>query len=121
MFKHLRLGAARARAIEEKLYAEALAELNRGELRNGLWAKAISQSEGDKDKAQAIYLRLRVQCMKDETVIMEAIMEASTLQTTERVHKVAGSKVNERLCERCGTAVTINYGDAYRILCEHCS
>ncbi|MCA0914603.1 hypothetical protein [Marinobacter nauticus] len=121
MFKNLRLGSAQARAIEERLFAEALEELSRGELRNGLWAKAISESEGDKDKAQAIYLRLRVQAMKDETVIMEAIMEASTSQSAKEVQSVADPKGDGRRCQLCGTAVTINYGDAYRILCKHCS
>ncbi len=67
MFRKLRLGAAAARVDEEKLFEKALIELEQGDRRDGIWAKALSQSGGDKDKAEATYLRLRVQAMRDES------------------------------------------------------
>ncbi|WP_348701628.1 hypothetical protein [uncultured Marinobacter sp.] len=138
MFKKLRLDAAAERVIEEKLFEEALAELDRGERRDGLWAKALSESDGNEQKAKAQYLRLRVQAMRDASVIMDSIASASQSNVTDRGRsKAAGEPMLEQeaseidwktirpghkgTCSVCGAAVTINYGDAYRTLCKNCS
>ena len=36
--------------IEEKLYAVALEEVEAGEVRKGLYAKAVAKADGDKEK-----------------------------------------------------------------------
>ena len=55
-----------SRRIEEKLYEVALDEVENNEIRKGLYAKALSKAEGDKEKADGIYLKLRVQSIMDD-------------------------------------------------------
>ena len=55
-----------SRRTEEKLYELALEEVEAGEIRKGLYAKAVSKADGDKEKAEGIYLKLRVQSMLDD-------------------------------------------------------
>ena len=54
------------RLAEEMLYAEAMREIEQGLRRDGLWGKAIADSEGDDKKAKGLYLKYRVQALKDE-------------------------------------------------------
>lgn len=46
--------------VEEALYGIAAMELEQEEHSPGLMAKAFSESEGDENKAKALYLKLRV-------------------------------------------------------------
>jgi len=55
-----------SRRYEEKLYEVALEEVENGEIRKGLYAKALSKADGDKEKADGIYLKLRVQSIMDD-------------------------------------------------------
>ena len=55
-----------SRRLEEQLYEVALGEVENNEIRKGLYAKAISKAEGDKEKADGIYLKLRVQSIMDD-------------------------------------------------------
>jgi hypothetical protein len=54
------------RLAEEQLYQIVVDEIKRDEKREGLWAKALVEAEGDKEKTQALYIKLRVQSLKDE-------------------------------------------------------
>jgi hypothetical protein len=47
----------------DRCYAEALDELKKGTVDNIAWAKALSESEGNKQKAEALYIKLRVHDM----------------------------------------------------------
>lgn len=62
----LRRRIADRRQTEEALYVVALEEVLADDIRPGLWAKAFAESEGEPNKAQAAYLKLRVQQMRDE-------------------------------------------------------
>ena len=54
------------RALEEYLYERVADEIERKEIKKGLWAMAISESQNDKTKAEPLYIKLRVQSLKDE-------------------------------------------------------
>lgn len=54
------------REVDSELYKIALEEIENKETVKGIWAKAISVSEGDEKKAEANYLKLRVKTLKDE-------------------------------------------------------
>ena len=62
----IRLRGASSRITEEMLYAEALRKVEQGVRRDGLWAKALAQSNMRQEDAQAFYLKLRVQSLRDE-------------------------------------------------------
>ena len=65
----IRLQGVVTRISEEMLYAEVLREIENGIRRDGLWAKALSQSNMQQDAAKAQYIKLRVQSLKDEVEI----------------------------------------------------
>lgn len=67
---------AQARILEERLFREAAKEVESNIIREGLWAKALANSEGNQDKSKALYLRYRVQSMYDELdMAVESAME----------------------------------------------
>lgn len=51
---------------EERLYERAADELGSGELRKGLWVKALSDVNGNEEAAKARYIKLRVAQYKEE-------------------------------------------------------
>jgi len=61
------------RRLEEILYAAALQEVSNRDVKPGLWARAVADSAGDDARAQAAYLKLRVQSMKDELVTVNRV------------------------------------------------
>ncbi len=54
-------------------------ELSEGKRRNGLWAKALANSDGNEEKAKSLYIQYRVQSIKDEAKIMESVAEEEIL------------------------------------------
>jgi hypothetical protein len=63
---------ASKRLFEERLYQQAADEMRRGELRNGIWARAFAEAKGVEGHAQAIYILYRVQAIKDEALLHTA-------------------------------------------------
>ena len=57
---------AYTRQDEEALYEIAAAEIAVRRVKKGLWAKAYAQCEGDPNRTKALYIKLRVQALKDE-------------------------------------------------------
>lgn len=53
---------------DEELYEKVADEINGGDLKRGLWARAFSESGGDKGKAQALYIRLRIEDLRKSGV-----------------------------------------------------
>ena len=69
LFHFFHWRSARSRKLEESLYERVMYELTKGELNPGLWTKALAEAEMDELKAQGIYLKLRVQSLKDEKLV----------------------------------------------------
>ena len=51
---------------EEALYKRVLDEMESGKRRTGIMAKALADSLGDKDKAESLYIKYRMQTIADE-------------------------------------------------------
>ena len=75
MFEKLRRISAVTRLVDEKLYEQVHSELLNGQKRNGLWVKALANSDGIEEKANALYIKYRFQSIKDEMEIADAIVE----------------------------------------------
>jgi len=73
-----------AKVGEEDMYASALAELQSGTTRPGLWAKAFADSEGDENKSKALYIKLRAQ---QEIERMQQEEEAADALAAEPMHR----------------------------------
>jgi len=51
--------------VEEEFYELAYEEIESGNLKKGLWAKAFSEAEGDGNKAKALYIKYRFDQIKE--------------------------------------------------------
>ena len=65
MFDNIRQKIISNRADDEMLYEFVLDEIERGTVIKGLWGKAQADSGGDTANAESIYLKYRVQSIKD--------------------------------------------------------
>jgi hypothetical protein len=72
--KRLKDSLAVDRIEDEAFYELVLHEAQNSPRRNGLWAKAIIQA-GNQEKAEAVYLKLLAQAMKDEAYLSKRIIE----------------------------------------------
>lgn len=84
MFEFAKNTLVSRRIQDEQLYAHALAEVDAGRRRPGLWAKAYAQASGSLDKAKAIYLDLLVQRLKDELFIQTKARQTSRYAATDK-------------------------------------
>lgn len=93
VFDDIRAKGAAYRLTEEALYAEALREIELGQRRDGLWAKAMAESDMDQGRAGAKYIKLRVQSLKDEvTLFISAIKNAESQQPSPKVAQLESEK-----------------------------
>lgn len=75
MFQKFRIKAAINRLIEERLYEIVAGEIAKGNIRQGLWAKAFCQFSGDEQAAKSKYIELRVDSLRDESTLIHALIE----------------------------------------------
>ena len=68
LWKRLQDRVVQHRLDDEAYHAKALAEINQGMRRDGLWAKALAKT-GNSETAKAEYLRLLVVALKDQDYI----------------------------------------------------
>ena len=72
------------REFEEAAFAKVAEEVDRGERSPGLWAKAIARSEGDTERARALYIDYRAQSIVDLWVKEGAAEEAERKAEEQR-------------------------------------
>lgn len=91
MFKNLftKNVFSKNRIIEEYIYELVGKELLIGEIRTGLWTKAISMAGGSDSKAEAIYIKLRAQSIVDKAKIANENVELS-----KKLKPLVSKKVN---------------------------
>lgn len=54
--------------LEEKLYEKVASEIRERAIDQGIWTKALSESDGEKNRAESIYIKLRVNKLKDKSI-----------------------------------------------------
>jgi hypothetical protein len=87
LFERFRTRTAADRLLEEQLYEQVVIELQQGQKRPGLWAKALVDSNGSEQYAKSLYIQYRVQSIRDE-------MKAS-LDIAEQERQKAAAKAEE--------------------------
>ena len=87
IFDKLKLDNPSERLTENELFEQAYNEVENDELNTGLWARALSDSDGEEKKAKALYLKLRVQHLKDEQQLF-----AQKLRTRNKIKKQQAAK-----------------------------
>jgi len=100
-FSSAKAKLAASKLAEEQLYAHAAEEVASGQIRQGLWAKAIAETGGDEAAAKAQYLKLRVEIMRAEAEITEfAANKASRANESQKFSKEKGaSESNDGLVD----------------------
>lgn len=53
-------GAVLAPAVDQRFYDAVAVEMEAGDLKAGLWARALAESDGEEGRCKASYIRLRV-------------------------------------------------------------
>ena len=99
MFKKFKTNAAKSRLLEENLYEQVLDELKLDIRRDGLWAKALAESDGSEEKAQSVYIKLRVQSIKDEAEVINEMRYDAEQQRVIDVAEEARKKSLEEVQE----------------------
>ena len=75
-------GDIQARQAEEAMFEQVAAEMAARDIKKGLWAKALALSDGSAERAKALYIKLRVQALRDEAVL-KAQQERPQLRAVE--------------------------------------
>jgi len=125
MLRRIRDAGAMRRKIEEALYEAVSKEIADGIRKEGLWAKSLSETEGDETKARALYIRHRVQAMKDDISLYESFekdLERSIQQSDREEQNSDDNQANWKWrCSMCEGPVRINYGSADVLICKKCA
>ena len=85
IFKAVKDRVVVGRALDERLHAMALEEMQSGKRRTGLWAKALLQAGTDQRQTELAYLRLLVQQLKDEIYIQERVNDLAAAEAGAQV------------------------------------
>jgi hypothetical protein len=96
---------------DEAYYAQAAHEVKNKIISEGLWAKAWSDAEGDEVKAQALYIKYRV----------EDLRRQAAGKFSEYAKEYGGdvSKVIIQ-CQRCGANLRVAAGKRLDVRCPKC-
>ena len=78
--KKIKTHAISCRFFDEQIYAQVLSEIENGQRRDGLWAKALAHSDGSNEKAKSLYIKYRVKSIKDEIILATKREEPETRQ-----------------------------------------
>ena len=70
------------RMVETKLFEYVMDELADGNKQRGIWGQAMVECEGNETKAEAAYIKLRVQSLKDE-ITLGNIIEDEALKAIQ--------------------------------------
>lgn len=81
IFSSAKAKLAAQKLAEERLYELAHEEITANNIRPGLWAKALAETDGNEVSAKARYIKLRVDAMKAEADLQEYADE--TLQKNQ--------------------------------------
>ena len=80
--------AVEFRIFEEKVYELVAAEIESGDRRTGLWARALANSDGDEVKASGLYIKYRAQSLLDEAVlemdVLEKVVDGQEVEVEEK-------------------------------------
>ena len=82
LFSSAKAKLAASKLAEEQLYAQAAEEVASGQIRQGLWAKAIAETDGDDAAAKARYLKLRVEIMKAEAEVTDYVQKQAAKEAS---------------------------------------
>jgi hypothetical protein len=98
------------------LYAHIAKEIESGLMREGLWAKALSESEFDEGKARAVYMRMAVKSLQQE--LRARANEEASRQNSEMENAIALYDKGQYFAALNGLVLRVQKkGDALAMVC----
>ena len=84
----------------ELIHAMVIREMQEGVIRDGLWAQALVEATYDKEKAKAIYIRLRAANMQEDTkkLLVKQIQQALKSDEVKRKDFTSASGLKKPRC-----------------------
>jgi len=79
-----------SRKGEEAMLAEIMSELESGNKRQGVWAKAVMDSDGDEGKADSLYIKYAMQSLADDYTIEQEKIREKRLEEEESARRGRG-------------------------------
>ena len=67
-------------ASDEAVYEQVACEIERADIRRGLWVKALAAANGDEQKAKAEYVRLRAAQIRIQVAAVDTIIRADEVK-----------------------------------------
>lgn len=113
---------------EERLYEQVYEELSDNQIRIGLWTKALSESYGDEAAAKSIYIKLRVESIKEELIAWEKEQyretkrlekEQKNAEETRRIAEYKATHSNIK-CKFCGQYQDVRNTEINYKKCDYC-
>ena len=98
LFSSAKASLAARKLAEERLYEIAVEEIAANNIRPGLWAKALAETDGNEAAAKARYIKLLIKSMKAEADLQEYVAEnfekerAETERREEELKKYKAKK-----------------------------
>lgn len=86
--------AISSRLLDEQIYAQVLSEIENGQRRDGLWAKALANSDGSNEKAKSLYIKYRADSIRDEITLAAENREAEKAKQNTQQDKSAVTSGN---------------------------
>ena len=92
---------------EDEIYEKIMIEIEEDKKVKSSWARALSQNDGDKDKAEAIYIKLRFDEIKSEIY--------------KNIELLKTKEINEQKEEKFTKNIEITKDGYERVNCPHCN
>ena len=91
---------ADSRLEEELIYKHILEEMDSGVIRDGLYAKAMANSNGDESKAKSLYMKYRLQSVKDAMGGNSYLEYAEKLNFEEKKKNKGNKLIKKQISEK---------------------
>jgi short chain dehydrogenase len=102
---------------DEQYYTKVAEEIDRGQIRPGLWTKAMAQCGSNTAQIRATYIKLRVESLRAE--IAARLSELS--EEPENRPKPGGSAAKVVVdCPHCSLRLRVASGKDLRVKCSKC-
>ena len=74
-FNKLKKHKVMSRIEDEEIYKQVINEISQGIKNEGVWGKALADSNGDYELAKSKYIKYRAQSIKDKTELLKSSIE----------------------------------------------
>ena len=113
-FSSAKAKLAASKLAEEQLYAQAAEEVASGQIRQGLWAKAIAETDGDEAAAKARYLKIRVEIMQAEAEVTDYVRKQAAKEADQAARETNKASARDSYSTDIEMARRFLYGEGYK-------